>query len=80
MPDTQTADDLISHVPSFSTDAREIFEHFHFEDFVQQLAASNLHYQVVQRFAAVDLNPEKITNFGISRPSLLEMCDGAQKG
>lgn len=63
--DTQTADDLISYVQSFSTDSRDIFEHFHFEDFVQQLAANDLLYQVVQRFAAVDLSPTRITNFGM---------------
>ena len=65
LSDRQTADDLMSYVQSFSTDAREIFEHFHFEDFVQQLAANNLLYQVVQRFAVVDLSPTKITNFGM---------------
>lgn len=65
LSDTQTADDLMSYVQSFSTDAREIFEHFHFEDFVQQLAAGDLLYQVVQRFASVDLSPAKITNFGM---------------
>jgi type I restriction enzyme M protein len=65
LSDSQTADDLMSYVQSFSTDAREIFEHFHFEDFVQQLATSNLLYQVVQRFAAVDLSPGKISNFGM---------------
>lgn len=65
LSDTQTADDLMSYVQSFSTDAREIFEHFHFEDFVQQLATSDLLYQVVQRFAAVDLSPNSIDNFGM---------------
>lgn len=65
LSDTQTADDLMSYVRSFSSDAREIFEHFHFEDFVQQLAAGNLLYQVVQRFAAVDLSPALISNFGM---------------
>ena len=53
LSDTQTADDLMSYVQSFSTDAREIFDYFRFEEFVQQLAASDLLYQVVQRFAAV---------------------------
>ena len=53
LSDTQTADDLMSYVQSFSTNAREIFEHFHFEDYVQQLATSDLLYQVVQRFASV---------------------------
>ena len=65
LSDTQTADDLMSYVQAFSADAREIFEHFHFEDFVQQLSASDLLYQVVKSFATVDLSPEKISNFGM---------------
>lgn len=65
LSDTQTAADLMSYVQSFSKDAREIFEHFHFEDFVQQLSAANLLYQVVQRFAATDLSPARISNFGM---------------
>ena len=52
LSDTQTADDLLSYVQSFSQASREIFEHFHFEDFVQ-------------RFAGIDLSPAKITNFGM---------------
>lgn len=63
--DTQTVDDLLKYVEMFSKDAREIFDHFHFEDFVQQLANANLLYQVVQRFAATDLSPERISNFGM---------------
>lgn len=65
LSDTQTAADLMRYVQSFSKDAREIFEHFHFEDFVQQLETANLLYQVVQRFAATDLSPEFISNFGM---------------
>ena len=65
LSDTQTPADLMSYVQAFSKDAREIFEHFHFEDFVQQLASANLLYQVVQRFAATDLSPEHISNFGM---------------
>ncbi|MBV2205638.1 MAG: type I restriction-modification system subunit M [Pseudomonas sp.] len=65
LSDTQTADDLMKYVQSFSKDAREIFEHFHFEDFVQQLETANLLYQVVQRFAATDLSPARISNFGM---------------
>ena len=65
LSDTQTASDLMSYVQAFSKDAREIFEHFHFEDFVQQLESANLLYQVVQRFAATDLSPEFISNFGM---------------
>ncbi|SDU24936.1 type I restriction enzyme M protein [Pseudomonas pohangensis] len=65
LSDTQTAADLMSYVQSFSKDGREIFEHFHFEDFVQQLASADLLYQVVQRFAATDLSPERVNNFGM---------------
>lgn len=65
LSDTQTAADLMSYVQSFSKDAREIFEHFHFEDFVQQLATANLLYQVVQRFAVAPLEPARISNFGM---------------
>ncbi len=65
LSDTQTAADLMSYVQAFSKEAREIFEHFEFEHFVQQLSANNLLYQVVQRFAAADLSPEKISNFGM---------------
>ena len=65
LSDTLTSDDLMSYVQSFSSDAREIFEHFHFEDFVQQLSANNLLYQVVQRFASFDLSPQRISNFGM---------------
>ncbi|MFB9147295.1 N-6 DNA methylase [Halomonas alkalicola] len=65
LSDTQTADDLMSYVQSFSQDAREIFEHFEFEGFVQQLAANNLLYQVVQRFAAIDMSPQRLSNYGM---------------
>ncbi|TXD35265.1 SAM-dependent DNA methyltransferase [Lujinxingia vulgaris] len=65
LSDTQTAADLMSYVQSFSSDAREIFEHFEFENFVQQLQNANLLYMVVQRFAATDLSPKHISNFGM---------------
>lgn len=65
LSDSQTAEDLMSYVQSFSKDAREIFEHFHFDDFVQQLNSEDLLYQVVQRFASFDLSPKSISNFGM---------------
>lgn len=65
LSDQQTGADLMSYVQSFSADAYEIFEHFHFDDFVQQLSSADLLYQVVQRFAAVDLSPQHVDNFGM---------------
>jgi len=62
---TQTANDLMSYVQSFSQDAREIFEHFEFENFVQQLSANDLLYKVVEAFAKTDLSPERLSNFGM---------------
>ncbi|TKR53258.1 SAM-dependent DNA methyltransferase, partial [Allopusillimonas ginsengisoli] len=65
LSNTQTSDDLMSYVQSFSADGREVFDHFHFEDFVQQLASADLLYQVVQRFASIDLSPASLSNFGM---------------
>ena len=53
---------LTSYIESFSTDAREIFEHFKFSDFVGQLDDANLLYKVVQKVAQTDLSPEAISN------------------
>ena len=65
LSDAQIAEDLMSYVQSFSVDAREIFEYFRFEEFVQQLDSSNLLYQVVQQFATVNLSPKTLSNFGM---------------
>jgi len=65
LSDTQTAADLMSYVQAFSKDAREIFDHFEFENFVQQLDNANLLYQVVQRFAVQRLSPDDISNRGM---------------
>ncbi|WP_336219560.1 class I SAM-dependent DNA methyltransferase [Citrobacter amalonaticus] len=53
---------LEKYVQSFSTDAREIFEHFKFSEFVGQLEEANLLYKVVQKFATTDLSPQAISN------------------
>ena len=53
---------LEKYVQSFSTDAREIFDHFKFSEFVGQLEEANLLYKVVQKFATTDLSPEAISN------------------
>jgi type I restriction enzyme M protein len=58
-----TRSNLDSYVQSFSKDAREIFEHFKFEEFVGALNGANLLYKVVQKVAATDLSPEAISNY-----------------
>ena len=59
---TDIKSNLTTYVESFSTDAREIFEHFKFADFVSQLAEANLLFKVVQRVAAMDLSPAAISS------------------
>ncbi len=53
---------LIHYVDSFSRDAREIFEHFRFDEFIGQLNEANLLFKVVQKVATTDLSPRKISN------------------
>ncbi len=53
---------LLSYVDSFSPDAREIFEHFKFSEFVGQLQEANLLFKVVQKVATTDLSPRAISN------------------
>ncbi|EKO3450381.1 SAM-dependent DNA methyltransferase [Vibrio fluvialis] len=53
---------LEKYVQSFSKDAREIFEHFKFDEFVGLLEDANLLYKVVKKFATTDLSPTSISN------------------
>jgi type I restriction enzyme M protein len=41
------ASNLKSYIKSFSKDAREIFEHFKFDEFIDQLNDANLLYKVI---------------------------------
>ena len=56
---TDIESNLKKYVQSFSRDAREIFEHFKFDEFVRSLSEANLLFKVVQRVAATDLHPER---------------------
>ena len=55
-------DNLETYIQSFSRDAREIFEHFKFDEFVGTLNEANLLYKVVRKFATIDLSPKAISN------------------
>jgi len=56
------AANIESYVQSFSRDAREIFEHFKFSEFIGQLGDANLLFKVVQKVRTVDLSPAAISN------------------
>ncbi|CCF11167.1 type I restriction-modification system subunit M [Pantoea ananatis] len=53
---------LESYIQAFSPDAREIFEHFKFSEFVGLLEDANLLFKVVKKFATTDLSPKAISN------------------
>ncbi|WP_338463956.1 class I SAM-dependent DNA methyltransferase [Franconibacter daqui] len=53
---------LENYIQCFSRDAREIFEHFKFSEFIGLLVDANLLYKIVQKFAATDLSPQAISN------------------
>ncbi|MGL4734276.1 MAG: type I restriction-modification system subunit M [Enterovibrio sp.] len=62
MGQKDTKDNLTKYVQSFSKDAREIFEHFNFDEFIGLLADANLLFKVVEIFANTDLSPRAISN------------------
>lgn len=53
---------LENYVQFFSKDAREIFEHFKFDEFVGTLNEANLLYKVVRKFATINLSPTAVSN------------------
>lgn len=53
---------LGNYIQHFSKDAREIFEHFKFDEFTGLLDDANLLYKVIQKFASTDLSPQNISN------------------
>ncbi|MGF1844419.1 type I restriction-modification system subunit M [Vibrio clamense] len=55
-------DNLENYIQCFSADAREIFEHFKFDEFVGLLDDANLLFKVVKKFATTDLSPSKVSN------------------
>ncbi len=56
------AANIRNYINGFSKNARNILEHFNFDDHIERLDKSNLLYMVVKRFAEVDLHPEVVPN------------------
>jgi type I restriction enzyme M protein len=53
---------LLDYVRGFSENVADIFDKFEFEKQLQKLDGENLLYHLTQRFAAVDLHPQAISN------------------
>lgn len=59
---TSTRSNLEDYVAKFSSNARQVFEHFAFENWLAKLETANLLYLVTQKFASIDLHPDVISN------------------
>lgn len=53
---------LLAYVQAFSPAVRDIFERFDFATQVDRLAKNNLLYLVTEKFAGIDLHPDKVSN------------------
>jgi type I restriction enzyme M protein len=53
---------LSSYVAAFSESARDIFEKYEFDKQLDKLDGANLLFQVVQKFAGLDLSPQRVSN------------------
>jgi type I restriction enzyme M protein len=58
----QIAANLTHYIKGFSSNARDVIEQFKFADHIAKLDESNLLFQVIKRFAEVDLHPDKVPN------------------
>ncbi|MPS70918.1 MAG: SAM-dependent DNA methyltransferase [Novosphingobium sp.] len=53
---------LLTYIQGFSPEVRDIFEQFEFAAQIDRLAKNGLLYQVTERFARIDLHPERVDN------------------
>lgn len=56
------AANLAGYISGFSPNARDILEHFRFDAQIERLDRCNLLYLVLQKFASVDLHPDRVSN------------------
>lgn len=53
---------LVAYLGDFSEDARDVFERFKFTERVSELEDKDLLFQLVQKFATIDLHPDAVSN------------------
>jgi type I restriction enzyme M protein len=56
------ATNLLSYVQGFSAEVRDIFEQFEFAAQIDRLAKNGLLYPVTERFAGIELHPDRVDN------------------
>lgn len=60
-PDNIAAN-LTNYIKGFSSRAREIIEHFGFEEHIAKLDKANRLYLLVSKFCEIDLHPDRVSN------------------
>ncbi|MFN9748846.1 MAG: N-6 DNA methylase [Burkholderiales bacterium] len=60
-PDNISAN-LFSYIQGFAPSVRDVFDHFEFNTQIERLSKAGLLYQVTEKFAQVDLHPDKVSN------------------
>lgn len=58
----EVAPNLIAYLNGFSTNVRDIIEHFRLEEQIERLDAADLLYQLIQKFVSMDLHPDRVSN------------------
>ncbi len=53
------AQHLVSYINGFSTNVRQIFQYFEFENEIEKMREANILYLVVSKFCDVDLHPDE---------------------
>jgi len=53
---------LVHYIKCFSSRARDIIEHFQYEDQIAKLDSNNRLYQLVAKFCEIDLHPNVVSN------------------
>ena len=53
---------IIDYIQGFSENTRDVFEKYEFSSQIERLDSANLLFQVTQKFAAIDLHPDAVSN------------------
>ncbi|MBF0185591.1 MAG: SAM-dependent DNA methyltransferase [Magnetococcales bacterium] len=56
-------ENLFGYIHGFSPAVRDVFERFEFHAQVERLAKAGLLYQVVEKFAGINLHPDAVSNY-----------------
>ena len=59
---TSTRQNLESYISAFSSNVRQVFDEFAFDNWIERLDEANLLYEVVKAFKDFDLHPDQVSN------------------